>query len=321
MSPGSKESDQTISTQRKFCDPRLTAQGARRARVALKRLKTLWFNTGTLCNLACRDCYIESSPKNDRLVYLTRGEARAFIEEARRLDSPPDEIGFTGGEPFMNPDIIGMMEDSLSAGLRVLALTNAMKPMLRLKGLLLNLHARFPGRLSVRVSLDHYDETRHEQLRGPNSWRPAVDGLLWLAGNGFDLSIAGRMAWGETEETMRAGFARRLSELGVAIDASDPSRLILFPELDEQADAPEITEGCWGILGMSPDDVMCASSRMVVKRKGARTPLVVACTLLPYSAEFELGATLAEAVAPVSLKHRHCARFCVLGRASCSSHK
>ena len=56
---------------RKFQDPLVTARGERRAHVALKALETLWFNTGTLCNLTCQNCYIESSPKNDRLAYLT----------------------------------------------------------------------------------------------------------------------------------------------------------------------------------------------------------------------------------------------------------
>ena len=64
---------------------------------------------------------------------------------------------------------------------------------------------------------------------------------------------------------------------------------------------------------------MCASSRMVVKRKGADTPAVLACTLLPYAPEFELGTTLEEAEKDVSLNHPHCAKFCVLGGASCSA--
>ena len=63
---------------------------------------------------------------------------------------------------------------------------------------------------------------------------------------------------------------------------------------------------------------MCASSRMVVKRKGSDAPTVLACTLLPYDARFDLGATLAEAETDVSLNHPHCAKFCVLGGASCS---
>src|SRR5258708_6104465 len=154
----------------KFQDALLTAKGEQRAQVGLKRLETLWFNTGTLCNLACDNCYIESSPRNDRLVYLTRPEVSRFLAEARTSERPSAEIAFTGGEPFMNPDILGMLEDSLAAGFSVLVLTNAMKPMQRLKAPLLNLDRRFPGGLSVRVSLDHYEASDHERLRGPRTW-------------------------------------------------------------------------------------------------------------------------------------------------------
>ena len=94
---------------------------------------------------------------------------------------------------------------------------------------------------------------------------------------------------------------------------------MLFPEMDMTVEVPEITTACWGILNKSPDAVMCASSRMVVKRKGVKSPAVLACTLLPYSPEFELGTTLAEAEVDVSLNHPHCAKFCVLGGASCSA--
>ena len=93
---------------------------------------------------------------------------------------------------------------------------------------------------------------------------------------------------------------------------------MLFPEMDMRIDVPEITTACWGILNKSPSDVMCASSRMVVKRKGAERPAVLACTLLPYDEAFELGTTLKEAAGAVKLNHPHCAKFCVLGGASCS---
>ena len=103
-----------------------------------------------------------------------------------------------------------------------------------------------------------------------------------------------------------------------AIDAFDPAALVLFPEMDAGADVPEITEACWDILEKSPKDVMCANSRMVVKRKGSERPAVLACTLIPYDERFELGATLADAAGLVPLNHPNCARFCVLGGASCS---
>ena len=88
--------------------------------------------------------------------------------------------------------------------------------------------------------------------------------------------------------------------------------------MDAEADVPEITESCWGILGKSPDDVMCAGSRMVVKFKGAARPTVIACTLLPYDPRFDLGPSLAGALGSVPLNHPHCAKFCVLGGGACS---
>jgi hypothetical protein len=88
--------------------------------------------------------------------------------------------------------------------------------------------------------------------------------------------------------------------------------------MDVGVDVPEITTGCWNILGKSPAAVMCATSRMVVKRKGADHPVVVSCTLLlPYDAQFELGRTLRQANGAVPLNHPFCAQFCVLGGASC----
>lgn len=303
----------------KFRDPAVTASGEPRATVALQRLRTLWFNTGTRCNIACRNCYIESSPKNDRLVYLTREDVRAYLDEIRDDGWDTEEIGFTGGEPFMNPGIFAMLDDCLSRGFRALVLTNAMRPMQRAKNKLLDLNQRFGAQMTIRVSLDHFAAERHEDERGPGTYKPTLDGLIWLARNGLRIAVAGRTMWGEDAAAERAGYARLFAENGIAIDAFDPSALILFPEMDADADVPEITMACWETLGKSPTDVMCATSRMVIKHKGSEHTAVTACTLLPYDARFELGATLREANRSVPLNHPHCARFCVLGGGSCSA--
>jgi hypothetical protein len=302
----------------KFRDPFVTAKGDVRAQVALRALETLWFNTGTLCNLTCHNCYIESSPRNDRLAYLTRDEVRTYLDEIARDALPTSLIGFTGGEPFMNPDIIGMLDDVLTRGLGALVLTNAMQPMRKLRPQLLALREAHGAHLRIRVSLDHYTATVHEAERGRRSWAPTIDGLVWLARNGFAIDVAGRRFSGEPEAELRVGFARLFAELDVPVDAFDPVRLMLFPEMDAQHDVPEITTACWDILHKSPDEVMCASARMVVKRKDAAAPTVLACTLLAYDPQFELGRTLAEAARPVSLNHPYCASFCVLGGAACS---
>jgi uncharacterized Fe-S cluster-containing radical SAM superfamily protein len=302
----------------KFSHPDFTAKRERRAAVALGGLRTLWFNTGTLCNLSCENCYIESSPRNDRLVYLSREEVRTFLAEARERHPELVEVGFTGGEPFMNPELLGMLEDALSGGWKVLVLTNAMRPMQRLRVPLLKLQRRHPGRMTIRVSLDHYTRAGHETVRGPRSWEPTMAGLRWLVSESFELAVASRLMWEEGEAETRSGFAGLFMEEGLPISADDASQLVLFPEMDASLDVPEITEACWDILGKSPSSVMCASSRMVVKHKGSAAPSVIACTLLPYEPEFDLGGTLASAERPVKLNHPHCAKFCVLGGASCS---
>lgn len=302
----------------KFCDPRRTARDEARAHVALRALETLWFNTGSLCNIACATCYIESSPRNERLAYLSRAELAAYLDEVSERRLPTRLIGFTGGEPFLNRDMVPMLAETLGRGFDVLVLTNAMRPMQRRLPQLLALHAQFGGALRFRVSLDHYTAAAHEAERGRGSFAKALGGLEWLVRNGFPVDVAGRLIWHETEPEMRAGFARLFADQGMPIDAHDPVRLMLFPNMDAARDVPEITEACWGILGRSPDSVMCASSRMVVKRQGAAAPVVLACTLLPYDPRFELGPTLADAEGPVALNHPHCASFCVLGGAACS---
>ena len=73
----------------KFSNPHVTAKGEPRAVVPFGGLATLWINTGTLCNIACANCYIESSPKNDALVYMTRREVKIFLDEAKSLPVAP----------------------------------------------------------------------------------------------------------------------------------------------------------------------------------------------------------------------------------------
>lgn len=304
----------------KFQDRLVTAKGETRASVSLTNPESLWFNTGTLCNIECHNCYIFSSPKNDALVYLTRDEVADYLDQIEERKWPVKEIGFTGGEPFMNPQMVEMTRVCLERGYEVLILTNAMRPMMRKKVQdgLLELGREFGDKLNFRISLDHHSSELHNQVRGKRSFELSIEGMKWLHQHGFKMAVAGRTLWEESDAEARAGFAALFEQHGFNIDPQNPAQTVLFPEMDVNVEVPEITTECWGILNKSPDAIMCSSSRMVVKRKGAEKPTVLACTLLPYESEFELGSTLEEAEQDVYLNHPHCAKFCVLGGASCS---
>jgi MoaA/NifB/PqqE/SkfB family radical SAM enzyme len=299
----------------KFKDQKVTADGSNRAFIEARNIKTLWFNTGTLCNIECRNCYIESSPKNDSLAYLTFEEVKSFIDEAVDKNLGTNEIGFTGGEPFMNKDIMKMIDYSLRKGLKVLVLSNAMKPMLnRTKELIKLNHSN----LTIRVSIDHYEKEKHEEIRGKNTYDVMMQGLKWLNENNFNYTLATRLLWKEKEEDLRKNFGTFIKNNNLKLDTYSPKELVTFAEMDEKIDTPEITTSCWDILNKDPKDVMCSWSRMVVRKKNSKNPSVIACTLLPYADEFDLGETLTNSLQKIYLNHKHCSKFCVLGGSSCS---
>jgi uncharacterized Fe-S cluster-containing radical SAM superfamily protein len=308
--------------QQKFTDPFVTAKGETRASVEWRGLKTLWLNTGTLCNIECVNCYIKSSPTNDDLVYLRSSDVTPYLEEIDGLGEGPKEIGITGGEPFMCPDILGIMTDILLRGHALLLLTNAMRPMMRpkMQAGLVALQQKYGPQITLRVSMDHHARDLHDAERGSGSYDIACEGLKWLGANGFSVTIAGRQMLTEDEQQARTGYGALARSLGLKLDASDPKQLVLFPEMTEGDSPPEVTTTCWGILDVDPADMMCATQRMVIRRKGVGRATVTACTLLAYDKAFELGDTLESATAePVQLNHAWCSSFCVLGGGSCSA--
>ena len=299
----------------KFKNQKVTADGSNRAFIETRNIKTLWFNTGTLCNIECKNCYIESSPKNDRLVYLTFEEVKSFIDEALDKNLGTNEIGFTGGEPFMNKDIMKMIDYSLNKKFKVLVLSNAMKPMLNRTNELIKLNHQ---NLIIRVSIDHYQKEKHEEIRGKKTYDVMLQGLKWLNENNFNYTLATRLLWNEKEEDLRKNFGVFIKNNNLRLDTNSPKQLVTFAEMDEKIDTPEITTSCWDILKKDPNDVMCSWSRMVVRKKNSKSPSVIACTLLPYADEFDLGETLTNSLQKIYLNHKHCSKFCVLGGSSCS---
>ena len=83
--------------------------------VALRSLDTLWFQVaGTVCNLACSHCFISCSPTNHTHEFLSLAEVQSYLDEGASLGVK--EYYFTGGEPFLNPDMEAILEATLKLG-------------------------------------------------------------------------------------------------------------------------------------------------------------------------------------------------------------
>ena len=305
---------------KKFIDPLITNDGKERAYVDLKELKTLWFNSGTRCNLHCQNCYIESSPTNDRLAYITDSEVVPFLEEIKTEKYPVELIGVTGGEPFLNPHMIPIIIETLKRDLEILVLTNAVNVINRYKEKLIEIKKTYGDKLHLRISLDHHTKEFHEKERGENTFDKTIENIKWFTQEGFNISIAGRSLTDENLEQATRSYEELLKKSDIKIDLEN-GKLVVFPEMDMNRDVPEITTECWGILNKTPEQQMCSTERMIVKRKEDEKPTVLPCTLLAYDHQFDLGETLKDSKERVQLNHKFCAQFCVLGGASCSSAK
>lgn len=303
----------------KFSNPDITLDGSPRGKVQFNKLDTLWINTGTQCNLTCENCYIESSPTNDHLQYITWPEVKKFLDEIKNDSLQTKQIGFTGGEPFLNPHFIEILEKTLQEDFEVLILTNAYRVIDRYKEKLLTLKNNFPNKMTFRVSLDHHTLEVHEKERGKNTFIKTIENIKWLFSNGFQVGIAGRSLIQEDIKEATNSYIDLLGKENITINFDDPTLFTIFPEMQANKDVPEITEKCFDILSINPNHIMCSNSRMVVRKKGRNKPTVLACTLLAYQEEFEMGESLAESFKTVKLNHPFCAQFCILGGASCSA--
>ena len=299
-----------------FLNKNFTFDGKPRAYVKLRNIKTLWFNTGTLCNLECSDCYIESSPTNKNLQYIKLSEVRKYIKEIKKNNLGTELIGLTGGEPFMNPYIMEIIKYLLVNKFKVLVLSNGMRPIqLKFKRLLELSHL---NNLTIRISVDHFTRKNHESIRGSNTWKKVIKSLIWLNKNGLNFNIASKINFGESEDSLRNGFRKLFKRINLRIDPYNKNELVLFPIMDYKEVSTEITQDCWSILNKSPDSVMCSNSRMVIKRKNEINTKVLPCTLITKDKNFELGSNLVSSHKKVYLNHPYCSQFCVLGNSSCS---
>ncbi len=293
-----------------------TPDGNQRGVIHAHALDELWFHTGTACNLACPFCLEGSKPGDNRLQLLRFYDVKPFVAEALALGVK--QFSFTGGEPFINKDIIKILDYALRYR-PCLVLTNATEPLIRrieqLKPLL-----NHKQQLHFRVSLDHFDAVQHDRARGKGMFFMALEGMRRLHALGFSLSVANQMLPGLSA----AYVAERYAEVFHAAGLPKDLNRIAFPEFyppETVVAAPQITQSC--MLDFQTESsrrsFMCAFSRMVVKQNNQCR--VYACTLVDDDADYALAETLVESLrVPVSMKHHRC-YSCFKYGASCSEMK
>lgn len=290
-----------------------TSNGDPRGYIQPQSLKELWFHTGTNCNLRCPFCLEGSKPGDNRIHFITFDDAKRFIDEALTLGV--EKFSFTGGEPFVNPDTIKILNYALNHR-PCLVLTNATEPLMNRFGEVLPLKEK-PNPLSFRVSLDHPEEKKHDESRGKGNFRKALKTLGRLYKYGFNVSIARLSLKGEDVDAVNESYYPIFDSVGLPRDL----RITVFPEFHLPGalpDVPQITETCMTkyLNTDQRESFMCNFSKMIVNKNGRVG--VYACTLVDDDEDYDLGKTLSESMSVrVMLGHHRC-YSCFAYGASCS---
>jgi MoaA/NifB/PqqE/SkfB family radical SAM enzyme len=181
--------------------------------VSLAHLDDLWFQVGgTLCNLECTHCFISCSPRNHAFGFLDLAMVHRVLEESVPLGVK--EYYFTGGEPFLNSDMVAILELTLRYG-PATVLTNG--TLFKEEGLAALRRAEDASLYSLefRVSIDGFTAETNDAIRGTGSLARAMRGVRQLLAYDFMPIITVTRTEDETgEASLVEGFVRVLREHG-----------------------------------------------------------------------------------------------------------
>lgn len=269
--------------------------------VGLSHLDHLWFQvSGTLCNLTCHHCFISCSPKNDSYGYLSLADVRQRLEESAAMGVK--EYYFTGGEPFLNRDMVPILVETLKYG-PATVLTNGTVLKDEWLDTLREAEASSLYSLELRVSIDGFSPETNDPIRGEGTFERAMRGIQKLVQYDFLPIITAARTWPDEEEQAVVGsFVTMLRESGYK-----RPRLKILPALKIGAEA-ERTCGYSDVDRVSQSmmedfdvtQLVCEHSRIVTDRG------VHVCPILIESPDSLLGQSLAESVAPYRLRHGAC---------------
>jgi sulfatase maturation enzyme AslB (radical SAM superfamily) len=269
--------------------------------IPLQHLDDLWFQVGgTLCNLTCSHCFISCSPHNHRFGFINLETVRRWLIES--VQHGVKEYYFTGGEPFLNPDMTAILQLTLQYG-PATVLTNATVLKDSWLDRLRIAEEASPYSLEFRVSLDGPDPVSNDLIRGPGTFERTMRGVRQLVAHGFLPIITAALTRDDQSETelqeqfsrmLRAnGYNRpRIKILPTLRLGAEVNRLRGYEE-DERVTAAMLN-------GFDQGKLICNHSRIATDRG------VFVCPILIEAVDARLGASLAEAAAAFPLRHQAC---------------
>jgi AdoMet-dependent heme synthase len=265
-------------------------------------IETLWFQVaGTLCNLECAHCLVSANPTNKTHLMMTLEEVKKHLAEADALGVR--EYYFTGGEPFMNRDMLPILEETLKLG-PANVLSNGTFIDERIAAKLKTLSDQSSYSLELRISLDGTTEERNDPIRGKGTFKRILGGIKNLAAVGINPVITVTEAAPELEKGVkgRDEFFQLIRSLGIDKPRMKILSLFHIGEERSRTSGYKPNETLKG-LHLTTDDLLklqCTTSR-IVTHEGAWV-----CPILVNDPSARMGESLKDTLRPFLLDKGAC---------------
>ena len=279
--------------------------------VPLRSLDSLWFQVGgTICNLWCTHCFISCSPENHKFGFMSREAVKQYLDESVKLGVK--EYYFTGGEPFMNRDLLGILEDTLAIG-PATVLTNGILVPERMASRLKKIVEQSIYSLELRVSIDGFTAAANDKIRGAGSFDKAILGVRNLVENGFLPIITIAQTWEEAEtQQVVQGFVKLMHSIGYSrprVKVIPPLRIGREKVRNRGYDQYELVTNEM-MADYDSGALQCAHGRI------ATDDGVYVCPILVDYPEARVSDTLTDSFSAYPLRHQAC-YTCYLSGAIC----
>ncbi len=287
-----------------------------------KKLDELWINTGSRCNLSCIHCYVDSNPKNDFINQMTHDD---IVEELKTAANyGVEQIYFTGGEPFINKEIMLMIESALPIA-NTTILTNGTKLLRKHIGSIIELGKTMQHELSLRISLDHYQAARHDLIRGNGKFSETFETVRQLADAGFENIIITPTAEVYRGTTLTETHVRRIYrdiffKEGISVSVKVIPAILEMGAQTKRAEAKhDFVKITQTEIDNTPENILpqCYNGRSI--QKIGNKKMVLPCPIL-YEPQFEMGQSLERSLDDsVALTHTECYHYCMKNKGKCGN--
>lgn len=269
--------------------------------ISLTDIDELWFQVvGTLCNLKCTHCFISCSPTNDTHGMISKERVFEMLEKAKVKGVR--EYYFTGGEPFLHPDLFELIEATLRQG-PLTILTNGILISENKARKIAEIAGNSEYSLDFRISLDGMTAEENDEIRGKGTFIKIISSVDRLYKNGITPIITVT----EVREGMGSADGRRkFLELLRTFGIEQPRMKFLIPfKIGNEAERTSgyekneyVYEG--HLIEGEEEMFQCSNSRMVTDDG------IYPCPILINHPDAKMGNTLDETENPTELKWSAC---------------